>query len=147
VSAQWLPLLMEPTPYPQLTLQTAAKFQLKTHDDAEKAFEDCREEFYVPDDIYEKYLNYEFPAHRRTNCFVKCFVEKLGLFTESKGFNEKTMINQFTSKSHKDLESVRHGLEKCIDHNEAESDVCTWANRVFSCWLPINRHVVRKVFA
>ncbi|XP_033163177.1 general odorant-binding protein 99a [Drosophila mauritiana] len=130
-----------------LVAQTTAKFQLKDHADAEKAFEECREDFYVPDDIYEKYLNYEFPAHRRTSCFVKCFLEKLELFSEKKGFNERDMIAQFTSKSSKDLATVQHGLEKCIDHNEAESDVCTWANRVFSCWLPINRHVVRKVFA
>eukprot|EP00099_Drosophila_melanogaster_P028063 NP_731043.1 Odorant-binding protein 83g [Drosophila melanogaster] len=130
-----------------LVAQTTAKFLLKDHADAEKAFEECREDYYVPDDIYEKYLNYEFPAHRRTSCFVKCFLEKLELFSEKKGFDERAMIAQFTSKSSKDLSTVQHGLEKCIDHNEAESDVCTWANRVFSCWLPINRHVVRKVFA
>ncbi|KAH8383649.1 hypothetical protein KR009_009828, partial [Drosophila setifemur] len=130
-----------------LFFQTVAKFQVRTRDDAERAFEECREDFPVPDDIFEKFLNYEFPAHRQTNCFVKCFVEKLGLFTDSRGYNEKFMIAQFTSKSHKDLETVRHGLEKCIDHNEAESTTCTWANRVFSCWLAINRPVVRKVFA
>nr|CAF02085.1 putative dimer odorant-binding protein OBP83EF [Drosophila pseudoobscura] len=147
VSAQWLPLLADVTPYPPITLQTSAKFQVRTHDDAAKAFEDCREDNYVPDDIYEKFLNYEFPAHRRTSCFVKCFVEKMGLFSESRGFDEKAMIKQFTVKTPKDLDTVQHGLEKCIDHNEAESDVCTFANRVFSCWLPINRHVVRKVLA
>ncbi|XP_064550745.1 uncharacterized protein LOC135436905 isoform X3 [Drosophila montana] len=127
--------------------QVSAKFQIRTHDDAVQAHEECHEQYHVPDDIYEKFLNYEFPEHRRTACYVKCFVEKMGLFTERKGFNEKAIIAQFTSNNFKDLEPVRHGLEKCIDHNEAESDVCTWANRVFSCWLPINRHVVRKVYA
>ncbi|EDW97823.1 general odorant-binding protein 99a [Drosophila yakuba] len=130
-----------------LVAQTAAKFQVKTPADAKKALEECREEFYVPDEIYEKYLNYEFPDHLRTSCFVKCFLEKLELFSEKKGFNERAMIKQFTYRNFGDVATVRHGLEKCIDHNEAESDVCTWANRVFSCWLPINRHVVRKVFA
>lgn len=128
-------------------LQVSGKFEIRTHDDAVKAHEECREDNYVPDDIYEKFLNYDFPAHRRTSCYVKCFVEKMGLFSERKGFDEKSIIAQFTYKNFKDAESVRHGLEKCIDHNEAESDTCTWANRVFSCWLPINRHVVRKVYA
>ncbi|KAL7729415.1 hypothetical protein ACLKA6_008978 [Drosophila palustris] len=124
----------------------AAKFNIRTHDDAVQAHEECREANHVPDDIYEKFLNYEFPDHRRTKCYVKCFVEKMGLFTERKGFIENAIIAQFTTNNFHNLEAVRHGLEKCIDHNEAESDVCTWANRVFSCWLPINRHVVRKIY-
>ncbi|TDG48237.1 hypothetical protein AWZ03_005412 [Drosophila navojoa] len=126
--------------------QVSAKFTLRTHEDAVQAHEECQEKYNVPEDIYEQYLNYVFPEHRRTACYVKCFVEKMGLFDEKKGFNEKAIVAQFTAQNFKDLESVRHGLEKCIDHNEAESDACTWANRVFSCWLPINRHVVRKIY-
>ncbi|XP_034485601.1 LOW QUALITY PROTEIN: uncharacterized protein LOC117790301 [Drosophila innubila] len=128
-------------------LQVTAKFQIRTHDDAVEAHEECRVDNQVPDDIYEKFLNYEFPEHRHTKCYVKCFVEKMGLFADRKGFLENAMITQFTYNNFKNAEKVRHGLEKCIDHNEAESDVCTWAHRVFSCWLPINRQVVRKTLA
>ncbi|XP_037950986.1 general odorant-binding protein 99a-like isoform X2 [Teleopsis dalmanni] len=123
-----------------------AKFEVRNKEDALKAHEECLEDNTVPDEIYEKFLNYEFPEHKRTNCYIKCFVEKMGLFTELKGFDENAIITQFTYKNFKNLESVRHGLEKCIDHNEWESDTCTWANRVFSCWLKINRHVVRKIY-
>lgn len=127
--------------------QVAAKFEIRNHDDAVRAFEECREDNHVPDDIYEKFLNYDFPAHRNTACYVKCFVEKMGLFSERRGFDEKAIIAQFTYMNFNNAETVRHGLEKCIDHNEAESTTCTWAFRVFSCWLPINRHVVRKIYA
>uniref|UniRef100_A0A1B0B7H4 Uncharacterized protein n=1 Tax=Glossina palpalis gambiensis TaxID=67801 RepID=A0A1B0B7H4_9MUSC len=123
-----------------------AKFDIRTKDDALKAHEECHEEFNVPDDIYEQYLDYQFPEHKLTNCYVKCWIEKMGIFTENRGFNEKNIIAQYTFENYKNLESVRHGLEKCIDHNEWETDVCTWANRVFSCWLKVNRHVVRKMF-
>lgn len=107
----------------------------------------CRSTFPVPDDIYEMLLNYQLPEHRYTNCYVKCWVETMGLFTPQKGFIENNIIYQFTHENTHNLASVRHGLEKCNDHNEWESDVCTWAYRVFSCWLKINRHILRKMFA
>nr|ALZ41681.1 odorant binding protein 9 [Liriomyza sativae] len=124
----------------------AEKFVIRTHEDAIEAHEACREEFNVPDEIFEQYLNYVFPEHRRTKCYMKCFVEKMGLFTVLNGFNEKNFIAQFTYKESKNLASVRHGLEKCLDNNEWESDNCTWVERVFSCWLKINRPVVRKIY-
>ncbi|XP_011191566.2 general odorant-binding protein 99a isoform X1 [Zeugodacus cucurbitae] len=124
----------------------AGKFQIRTAQDALAAHEACHDEFRIPEDIYEKYLNYEFPPHKRTNCYVKCFVERMGLFTEEKGFDEKAIIAQFTAKSSKNLAKVSHGLEKCIDHNEHDSDTCTWANRVFSCWISVNRPIVRRTY-
>ncbi|NP_001298158.1 uncharacterized LOC106089558 precursor [Stomoxys calcitrans] len=123
----------------------AAKFEVRGPADALKAHEECREEFNIPDEIYEQYLDYTFPEHKRTKCYVKCWVEKMGIFTEKKGYDELAMVAQFTHENTGFLGSVRHGLEKCIDHNEAESDVCTFAHRVFSCWLPLNRHAVRKI--
>uniref|UniRef100_A0A1A9WTU4 Uncharacterized protein n=1 Tax=Glossina brevipalpis TaxID=37001 RepID=A0A1A9WTU4_9MUSC len=123
-----------------------AKFDVRTKADALQAHEDCHEEYNIPDDIYEQYLNYQFPEHKYTNCYVKCWIEKMGIFTENKGFNEKNIIAQYTHEDTKNLGTIRHGLEKCIDHNEWDSDTCTWANRVFSCWLKVNRHVVRKMF-
>ncbi|XP_023299166.2 uncharacterized protein LOC111681552 [Lucilia cuprina] len=125
----------------------SAKFELRNRDDALRAHEECREDNYVPDEIYEKFLNYEFPDHKRTKCYVKCWVEKMELFKERKGFDEKSIVYQFTHEHPNYLANVRHGLEKCIDHNESESDVCTFAHRVFSCWIKINRPAVRKVFA
>ncbi|XP_073820124.1 odorant-binding protein 83g [Musca autumnalis] len=124
----------------------AAKFEVRTPEDALKAHEDCRAEFpSIPDEIYEQYLEYTFPEHKRTKCYVKCWVEKMGIFHERKGYDEKAIYKQFTNNNTKFLSTVQHGLEKCIDHNEAETDFCTFAHRVFSCWLPINRHVVRSV--
>nr|AMZ03625.1 odorant binding protein 6 [Carpomya vesuviana] len=123
-----------------------ARFQLRTAEDAQAAHEECRAEYNIPDEVYEKFLNYDFPAHKRTNCYVKCFTEKMGLFTEEKGFDEKAIIAQFTAKNSKNLAKVSHGLEKCIDHNEHESDTCTWAYRVFSCWISVNRPIVRKTY-
>ena len=127
-------------------LTSAAKFEIRDHEDALKAHEECRAERKIPDEIYEQFLNYEFPEHKNTNCYVKCFLEKMGLFTELKGFNQKNIIAQFTHKNTKDLATVQHGLEKCIDLNEWGTDTCTWANRVFSCWNKINRPVVRKTY-
>ncbi|XP_061402188.1 uncharacterized protein LOC133338019 isoform X1 [Musca vetustissima] len=123
----------------------AAKFEVRTPEDALKAHEECREEYNVPDEIYEQYLQYNFPDHKRTKCYIKCWVEKMGIFSEKKGFDEKAIYKQYTQNRTQYLSSVQHGLEKCIDHNEWESDVCTFAHRVFSCWLPLNRHVVRAV--
>lgn len=123
-----------------------AKFKVRTKEDALKAHEECSAEYRIPDEIYEKYLNYVFPEHKHTNCYIKCFVEKMGLFTELKGYSENNFITQFTYKNYKNLDSVRHGLEKCMDRNEWESDLCTFAHRVFSCWLKNNLHVVRQIY-
>ncbi|XP_067617205.1 general odorant-binding protein 99a [Eurosta solidaginis] len=128
-----------------VTLVTA-KFQLRTPQDALATHEECHEEFRVPDDIYDKFLNYEFPPHKRTNCYVKCFVEKMGLFTEQKGFDEKAIMRQFSAGNTKNLAKIAHGLERCLDHNEHDSDACTWAHRVFSCFLTVNRPLVRKTY-
>lgn len=69
----------------------------------------------------------------------------MGIFNPKKGYDEKAIIAQFTHGNPKFLSSVQHGLEKCIDHNESESDVCTFAHRVFTCWIKSNRHAVRKI--
>lgn len=122
-------------------------FEVRSKEDALRAHEVCRNTFPVPDDVYDLLLDYQLPEHRYTNCYVKCWVETMGLFTPQKGFNEKNIVSQFTHDNTHNLASVRHGLEKCIDHNESESDVCTWAHRVYSCWLKVNRHIVRKMFA
>ncbi|KAM7360132.1 general odorant-binding protein 99a-like [Cochliomyia hominivorax] len=127
-----------------LTL-VSAKFQIRSSEDALQAHAECREEYNIPDEIYEQYTNYEFPDHKRTKCYVKCWVEKMGLFKERKGYDEEAIVAQFTHEHPNFLGNVRHGLEKCIDHNEAESDVCTFAHRVFSCWIKINRNAVRKI--
>ncbi|TMW47418.1 hypothetical protein DOY81_007503, partial [Sarcophaga bullata] len=74
----------------------SAKYEIKTKEDALEAHEVCRDEYNVPEDIYEKFMNYEFPDHKRTKCYVKCWVEKIGIFTEKKGFNEQSIISQFT---------------------------------------------------
>ncbi|KAM7361441.1 general odorant-binding protein 99a-like [Cochliomyia hominivorax] len=126
-----------------LTL-VSAKFELRSKEDALAAHEECREEYNVPDEIYEKFTNYDFPEHKNTKCYVKCWVEKMGIFEPRNGYDEKAIVAQFTHENPKFLAKVRHGLEKCIDHNESESDVCTFAHRVFSCWIKVNRHIVRK---
>nr|BAS69456.1 odorant-binding protein 21 [Delia platura] len=112
----------------------SAKFEIRDRADALRAHEECREDNNVPDDAYDKFLNYDFVDHKRTKCYVKCWVEKMGIFRK-KGFNEADIVYQFTHNHPYYLQPVRHGLEKCIDHNESESDVCTFAHRVFSCWL------------
>lgn len=108
-----------------------ADWNVQTQDDFDGYRSECILSLQIPEDNVNEYKMDNFPNDERTQCYVKCMLDKLGLFDDRYGFNVERLVTQL-GQERRGIDT-KNDIEKCADKNSQLTDVCEWAYRGFYC--------------
>nr|QYL00035.1 OBP8 [Eupeodes corollae] len=131
ISIIFIALLVNWTSADTLTLES----KLKTY---EKYREECLNSFQIPESELEKYKSNTFEDSVYDNaighCFIKCFLEKVGVFKNDTGFQENHIFHEtiggfIPDQSRQFLTKI----EECAKNANQETNTCKRAYVGVSC--------------
>lgn len=102
----------------------------------------CASSLSIPEAQVNEYKKWNFPNDEKTRCYVKCILEKMGLFTDATGFNVERLIQQLGQG--KNATTIKTEVEKCADKNPNKDHACVWAYRGFNCFKAAHLSLVQQ---
>lgn len=106
----------------------------------------CASSLNIPEATVNEYKKFNFTDDEKTRCYVRCILDKMGLFSDDKGFNVERLVKQLGQGKNETL--IKPDVEKCADKNPNKDHACAWAFRGFNCFktahLPLVQASVKK---
>lgn len=117
---------------------------VKTNADLLRYRDECVSKLSIPADLVEKYKQWNFPDDEKTPCYLKCILEKFGLYDEEKGFDVHKIHHQLDGDKVDHSDATHGAIENCAKEAAAAGDdACVRAYRGFSCFLKDNIQLVQ----
>lgn len=114
-----------------------AEWEVQTEEDFAAYRPDCVRMLHVPVEKVNEYKMNNFPNDKKTQCYVKCMLEKLGVFDDREGFYVDRLVAQLEKDRKRGIDTKAE-IEKCADENPQKTGPCEWAYRVFHCIRPVD---------
>lgn len=119
----------------------AAEWKIQTAENIAAYRPVCATSLNIPEDKVNEYKKFNFPNDEKTQCYIKCIFEKMGLFDEKEGFNVEHLVKQLGQG--KNETAIRPEIVKCADKNTQKTNACQWAYRGFDCFKKANLELVK----
>lgn len=119
----------------------ANEWKIQTAENIAAYRPECATSLSIPEDKVNEYKKWIFSNDEKTQCYIKCIFEKMGLFDEKNGFNIENSVKQLGQG--KNETTVRPEVVKCADKNTQNSNACEWAYRGFDCFKKANLQLAK----